>query len=462
MSLRTKFAVAFAAVAAAVAILVGVTSYQTASQRIGHEVDRSLLHTAEEIAAGATQVVAPSPVNGVRPGDVGHDDGHLMVAQAVMPDGTVIPIGGRPVQLPLSTADRALAAAGAPGNQGYQNVTLGPDDYRVLTVALGNGNGALQVAIDVDETQRNLYTLATLIAGASAIVLLAAAGAGWLIARQITRRLVRLTTLAEQVSSTGRLDVEVPTGGRDEVGRLSSSFDAMLGRLAGSRDDQERLVQDAAHELRTPLTSLRTNASVLRRFEELAPSARSRLLDDVDGETRELTHLVNELVELATRQHDGEEEVPVDLGAVAERAAMRVRRRSGRTITIDADATTVLGRGHGLERAVSNLLENAAKFDAGGTAPIEVVIRSGRVEVLDRGPGIGDADAQRVFDRFYRADAARSLPGSGLGLAIVREVARSHGGEVFTAPRSGGGAVVGFAVSAEVLLPNSKPGHVEG
>jgi two-component system sensor histidine kinase MprB len=461
MSLRTKLAVVFAVVAAAVAGVVGVFSYQTASQRISNEVDRSLLNTADAIAAGATEVMAPSPVNARHPGDMGHDDGQPMVAQAVLPDGTVVPIGGRPVVLPLSTADRALAATGARRSQGYQNVTAGPDNYRVLTMALGKGHGAIQVAIDIDETQRNLQGLATLIAGASAIVLVAAAGAGWLIARQITRRLVRLTTLAEQVSSTGRLDIKVPTGGRDEVGRLSSSFDTMLGRLAGSRDDQERLVQDAAHELRTPLTSLRTNASVLRRFGELAPPARARLLDDVDGETRELTHLVNELVELATRQHDGEEARPVELAAVAEQAAMRVRRRSGRTITIAAEATTVLGRRHGLERAVSNLLENAAKFDADGTAPIEVVIHGGRVEVLDRGPGIGDADAERVFDRFYRADAARSLPGSGLGLAIVREVARSHGGEVFTAPRAGGGAVVGFTLGVEVFLPNSKPGHVE-
>jgi two-component system sensor histidine kinase MprB len=462
VSLRTKFAVAFAAVAAIVAILVGVFSYQTASQRISDEADRSLLNTAAQIAAGATQVVAPNPVNLGHSGHADYAYARLMVAQAVAPDGTVTPIGGRPVRLPLSPADRALAATGAPGNQGYQNLIIGPDEYRVLTEALGYGRGAIQVAIDIDETQHNLTDLATRIAWVSAIVLLAAGGAGWLIARKITRRLVRLTGLAEQVSTTGRLDIEVPTGGRDEVGRLSASFDAMLGRLAGSRDDQERLVQDAAHELRTPLTSLRTNASVLRRFEELAPSARARLLDDVDGETRELTHLVNELVELATRQRDDEEEKPVHLAAVAERAAARVQRRSGRTITIDADTTTVLGRGQSLERAVSNLLENAVKFDDGGAAPIEVVIRGGRVEVLDRGPGIGDEDAERVFDRFYRADAARSLPGSGLGLAIVREIARSHGGEVFTAPRSGGGAVVGFTLGAEVLLPNSKPGHVEG
>jgi two-component system sensor histidine kinase MprB len=461
VSLGSKFAVAFAAVAAIVAVVVGVFSYQTASQRISNEVDRSLLNTAGQIAAGATQVVAPSPVNGPHPGDIGHDDGRLMVAQFIAPDGRMIPIGGRPVVLPVSATDRGLAAVGGSGSRDYQNVTIGPDAYRVLTVGLGGGRGAIQVAIDVDETQHNLADLATRIAGVSAIVLLAAAVAGWLIARQITRRLVRLTRLAEQVSSTGRLDIEVPTGGRDEVGRLSSSFDAMLGRLAGARDDQERLVQDAAHELRTPLTSLRTNASVLRRFEELAPPARARLLDDVDGETRELTHLVDELVEMATRQHDGEEAKPVELAAVAERAAVRVRRRSGRTITIDADGTTVLGRGQGLERAVSNLLENAAKFDAAGTAPIDLVIRGRRVEVLDRGPGIGPQDAERVFDRFYRADAARSLPGSGLGLAIVREVARSHGGEVFTAPRSGGGAVVGFTLGADVLLPNSKPGHVE-
>jgi two-component system sensor histidine kinase MprB len=462
VSLRTKFAVAFAAVAAIVAILVGVFSYQTASQRISDELDRSLLNTAGQIAAGATQVVAPDPVNVGHRGHADYTYARLMVAQAVAPDGTVTRIGGRPVRLPLSAADRALAAAGAPGNQSFQNLTIGPDQYRVLTEALGNGRGAIQVAIDIDETQHNLTDLAARIAWVSAIVLLAAGGAGWLIARKITRRLVRLTGLAEQVSTTGRLDIEVPTGGRDEVGRLSASFDAMLGRLASSRDDQERLVQDAAHELRTPLTSLRTNASVLRRFEELAPAARARLLDDVDGETRELTHLVNELVELATRQRDDEEEKPVDLAAIAERAAARVQRRSGRTITIDADTTTVLGRGQSLERAVSNLLENAVKFDDGGAAPIEVVIRGGRVEVLDRGPGIGDEDAERVFDRFYRADAARSLPGSGLGLAIVREIARSHGGEVFTAPRSGGGAVVGFTLGAEVLLPNSKPGHVEG
>lgn len=450
MNLRGKLVVVFAAVGAIVAILVGVFSYQTASQRINDQLDRSLLTTSAQIAAGATEVLAPNPALKSRD-DADHDEAQPMAAQAIAPDGTVTPIGGRPIRFPVDDADRALGASGAPEAVRYQDLTVGPDDYRVLTVARGGGRGAIQLGIDVDETRHVLGSLAARIAGVSAIALLAAALAGWLIARQITRRLTRLTRLAEQVSASGTLDVDVPTGGRDEVGRLATSFDAMLGRLAGARDDQERLVQDAAHELRTPLTSLRTNASVLRRFDELSPAARAALLDDVDGETRELTHLVDELVELATRQHDGEEPTPVALADVVERAAARVRRRSGRELLVDADGTTVLGRAKGLERAVSNLLENAVKFDADGTGPVEVVVRGGRVEVLDRGPGFGDGDAGRVFDRFYRAADARGLPGSGLGLAIVREVALTHSGTVFASSRPGGGAVVGFTVGADLL-----------
>lgn len=458
MNLRSKLAIAFAGVGAAVAILVGVFSYQAASQRIDAELDRSLLTTSAEVAAGATQILAPSPVTR-GPDDDDHDEAQPMVAQAIAADGSVRPLGGRPVRLAVGDEDRALAATGALADHRYTNFTAGHDEYRVITVALGPGRGAVQLGIDVDESRHVLSELAARITGVSALVLVAAALAGWLLARQITRRLVRLTDVTEQVSD-GRLDdVAVPTGGRDEVGRLATSFDRMLGRLADARADQDRLVQDAAHELRTPLTSLRTNASVLRRFAELTPESRARLLHDVDGETRELTHLIDELVELATRRYQSEEPAPVELGAVAGRAADRVRRRSGRTISVQADGSALTGQAKALERAVSNLLENAVKFAPDG--PIEVVVRDGRVQVLDRGPGIGDDDATRVFDRFHRADAARGLPGSGLGLAIVREIALAHGGSVFAEPRPGGGAVVGFTVAADLLLPGSHPGHVD-
>ncbi|WP_116206822.1 HAMP domain-containing sensor histidine kinase [Amycolatopsis circi] len=438
MNLRGKLAIAFAAVGGGAAILVGVLGYHTASQRISAELDRSLLSTASQVSAGAVQLLAPNPLTR-GPGDDDHDEAQPMVAQSIAPDGTVHRVGGRPVTLPVTAADRELTA----GTR-YADATVGPDDYRVLTVALGSGRGALQLGIDVDETRHVLGDLAERMTWVSLAVLAGAALAGWLLARQITRRLVRLTRLTEEVSAGSRPGLGVPDRGRDEVGRLSASFAGMLERLARARDDQERLVQDAAHELRTPLTSLRTNASVLRRFEELSPDARNRLLADVDGETRELTHLVTELVELATGQYDDEPRLPVELREPAERAATRVRRRSGRAVAVDADGTTVSGREKALERAMTNLLENAVKFSSD---PVELRVRDGRVEVLDRGPGIAGEDADRVFDRFYRAAGARSLPGSGLGLSIVREVALSHGGEVFAGPRDGGGAVVGFTVA---------------
>jgi two-component system sensor histidine kinase MprB len=273
--------------------------------------------------------------------------------------------------------------------------------------------------------------------------------------------------VAEDVSVHGDLAQEVPVGGRDEVGRLSASFTTMLGRLAASREAQERLVQDAAHELRTPLTSLRTNASVLRRVAELSPDARDRLVDDVQGETRELSHLVEELVELALSQRSSEPEQAVDLAAVSQHAAERVQRRTGRSVRIESDGSLVRGRRLGLERAVGNLLENAAKFDGDGRDPIGVRIQRGTVTVADQGPGIAPGDAARVFDRFYRADAARGLPGSGLGLAIVRDVAESHDGTAFALTPPGGGAAVGFAVGADRLLagsaaddPGAPPGSV--
>jgi len=207
-------------------------------------------------------------------------------------------------------------------------------------------------------------------------------------------------------------------------------------------------VQDAGHELRTPLTSLRTNISVLRRHDDLPPETRARVLTDLDLETRELTTLVNELVELATDQRSDEVAEPVDLPALVERVSERARRRTGRSIVVQIGPNSevaVTGRPSALERAVSNLLDNAGKFDTSGGA-IDVSVEPGRVTVCDRGPGIDPADLPHVFDRFFRAVDARSQPGSGLGLSIVADMARGHGGEAFARNRDGGGACVGFQI----------------
>jgi signal transduction histidine kinase len=224
---------------------------------------------------------------------------------------------------------------------------------------------------------------------------------------------------------------------------MFSFMSGMLGALAASQDDQRRLVEDAGHELRTPLTSVRTNLAVLRRHPDLDPETRAQVLDDLHAETEELVGLVEEVVALARGLTDEAPAERVELGALASMVAGRARRRHARVVTVVDDGSVVEAPAPALERAVSNLVDNAAKFDPSGDR-IDIEIAGGRLVVLDRGPGIAPDDVGRVFDRFYRADDARSRPGSGLGLSIVRDVVERAGGTVEAANRPGGGAIVGF------------------
>ncbi|QMU74286.1 HAMP domain-containing protein [Streptacidiphilus sp. P02-A3a] len=365
--------------------------------------------------------------------------------------------GNTDVVLPVSREDVSYARMrGAGRTHNVLEVTKG-SHYRVVTVSLGGGRGAVQLSQLLSDTDQLLQALLHRIAELAGLVVLLAGASGWWLAGRITRRLVTLTGAAEHVASTGQLDVDVPRRGADEIGRLGRAFDDMLGRLARSKDDQRRLVQDAGHELRTPLTSLRTNIAALPRLDQLPPESRDGLLEDLATETRELTVLVNELVELAADRREAEEPTEVDLKALAERVADLARRRTGREILVVARPFLVTGRPQALQRALSNLVENAAKF-ATGDSQILLTVDAGRVAVLDRGPGIDEADLDRVFNRFYRATKARSLPGSGLGLSIVREVAESHGGRAFAHNRPGGGAEIGFTLRTDAVEPS--PGSV--
>jgi two-component system sensor histidine kinase MprB len=217
----------------------------------------------------------------------------------------------------------------------------------------------------------------------------------------------------------------------------------MLGALATSREQQRRLVEDAGHELRTPLTALRTDIGLLRRAPDYDPVKREALVANIESEVVELADLVSELVGLATDTHSNEAAVDLDLADVVAEAVERGRRRTGRTIELEARPSPVRGQAGQLERAVDNLLGNAHKFSP-PVAPIEVVVGGGSVAVRDHGPGIPADERARVFDRFYRSAAARSAAGSGLGLAIVAQIVQQHGGTTWVGDAPGGGAEVGF------------------
>lgn len=456
VSLRTTFVVSFAAVTAAVTLLVGVLSYGAAARlvRVDQEsvFDQVVQDLQDEVR---THQMTTEDFSSSAPG-------HDIVrpartdVQVLGRDGGVLDSGSP--ALPVTGDDRAIAGDRIAGKTvEHKDVTVGEDVYRIATVSLGAGRGAVQVAQEFSDTEDLLRALQQRTFVLMAAVVVLAGLCGWWLARRITRRLIVLTAAAEDVARTRRLGVQVPVTGYDEVGRLGRAFDRMLGRLAQSEEDQRRLIQDAGHELRTPLTSLRTNISLLRRIDELPPSTREELVADLSQEARELTDLVNELVDLAAGQSDTEPPQHVDLADIAEDVAGLARRRTGRDITVRASGdTTTDGRPGMLQRAISNLVENAAKFDRAGQTPIEIAVsgpaRPGtvRVEVLDRGPGVSETDLFRIFDRFYRAADARSLPGSGLGLSIVREVALAHGGAPFALRREGGGAVIGFTVGGVV------------
>ena len=364
-------------------------------------------------------------------------------SQLLDASGAVVAAWG-PVTLPVDATDQAIAASGR-GHR-YHTVTVDGVPFRVCTV--GVDVGALQVARDISETSRVLAALRWRFGLVGLGVVGAAVAAGWLIARRTTRPLEELTTAAEHVAGTGELDhdglgTSEAVSRRDETGRLARSFATMLAALARSRQQQQQLVQDASHELRTPLTSLRTNIEVLARHRELPTDQRDALMADLRSELGELTTLLDELVLVASDQRDDEPVQPVVLDELVGLVVERARRRHGAAIRVEGSGGVVVAPPGALERVVTNLLDNAAKFGPPGQ-DIDVHLAGGRVSVRDRGPGIDPADRTRIFDRFYRARSARPLPGSGLGLSIVRQVVVANGGTVFADNDPRGGAVVGF------------------
>lgn len=439
MSLRLKLVLALVALSAVATAAIGVFSYRTTASQLTSAVDQSLLaatrDTASRVAERDRDDTRPRPAAPDQLKGAGDVDRQFITA-----GGDTVPADD--LTLPVDDEDRALANAQRVETR-FRDVTIDGEPYRMSTTAAGDGRGALQAARSLAESQDVLATLRSRILVASLVVMAVAAMLGWIIARQVTRRLVRLTAAAEQVTATGNLGVEVPVSGTDETGRLGGAFNEMLHAIARSKEDQQRLVQDAGHELRTPLTSLRTNLFALRRSDELTATQRAEVLGDLEGETEELTRLINEVVELATDRRGDEPETELALAPLIERVAARAAQRAGREVVVHADDSVVMGRELALARVIGNLIENASKFDESG-GPIEVDCTAGRIQVADRGPGFVDEDLPRVFDRFYRATAARSRPGSGLGLSIVSDLVEQHGGTVFAGNREGGGAVVGI------------------
>jgi two-component system sensor histidine kinase MprB len=261
------------------------------------------------------------------------------------------------------------------------------------------------------------------------------------------RPVKRLTAATEHVAETQDLRSSITLRQRGELGRLATSFNAMLHALDQSRAQQRQLVADAGHELRTPLTSLRTNIEVLATQPGMLEVERERLMADVISELTELSALVGAVVELAQEDASPDGEfLEIHLDELVTEAVDRARRHAPeltiRLITLEP--TLVRGQEYPIERALTNILDNACKWSPPGGS-VEVTLANSEVTGRDHGPGIDPVDLPHVFDRFYRAPAARPLPGSGLGLSIVRRVMDLHDGSVSIESTQGDGTLVRLA-----------------
>lgn len=470
MTLRARLALLVALVVGVTVAVVSMASWLFVRQQLLDDVDDTLHERAElavnspelrRLAAGEGAPTGrparrPSfPPDGPRLADpFGDPDTYFQIIDA---DGQIVDQPGA-AQLDLPVNDADIEVADGTTGATVRDVEVGGERIRMITAPAGAGH-AVQVGeslTGLDETLGVLLLTLGLV-GATALVVSVVIGVA--LVRKALTPVSRLTDAAESVATTQDLSERIAVGRDDEVGRLATSFNAMLEALNEAREQQRQLVADASHELRTPLTALRTNIEVLARATErgqLDEAWARDLMRDAQDELQALSTLVAEIVELATdsRRATVEHET-VQLDELVRAAADRTARRTGRTVDVDASPCVVTGSRSLLDRAVGNLLDNAVKWSADGAA-VEVRVSGGEVgevTVADHGPGIRPGDERRIFDRFYRSPGSADVPGSGLGLAIVRQVIERHGGEVFARNAPGGGAQVGFRLPVATPEP---------
>lgn len=439
MTFRTRLVVV-AAVAVVLAVLAAsAASYFAARNSLIDSID------------GTLKTTATTTLSGLAHGRVAQQSEAGLDFQFITPSGTVISGGG----IPVSSQAKGVAAGSA--SSYYTTVTITGASYRELVTSagvvhivtrprgltLGDSKAALQLVLPLASVNSQLAHLGFVLTIVAVLGIGLALVLAWLVGRTALVPLNELTAAVEDVAATSDVTRRLDPGGPDELGRLRRAFNDLLSALQVSQEAQRQLVLDAGHELRTPLTSLRTNLEVVRRLDELEPSEREVLIDDVLTQMNELTTLVGDLSELARGEQRHVEPSVLRLDLLVE-DAVAIATTHGRprevSFTFTSSPTWVRGQHDRIERAVGNLLDNALKWSPNGGV-VEVTCADGIVSVRDHGPGIAPEHLPHVFDRFYRAPSARALPGSGLGLAIVAQVAHAEGGTVWAGPAPGGGAL---------------------
>lgn len=448
LSLRTRLTIGTVGTLA-VAICVGlVAAYVVVRGQLVSEIDKSLKDRAGALATFTRSGPGPFSSNlDVPPPKFGAAAGYVQIVG----QGQISLPSGESTRLPT---DGAAAVASGSRAAFFRDATVSGVHLRIYTAHI-NRTTAVEIARPLTEVDSALRRIRLYFLVAALAALGGAAAVGTAVARGALRPVERLTEHAERIARTGNLAERTNERRSDELGRLAHAFNTMLDALSRSVSAQRQLVGDASHELRTPLAAARANLELVQLHEQLPLEERRRLLADAEVELREMTDLIEGLVELARVDAATPDRQRVRLDHLVEEVVAAAERRSDLSFQIKLEPTSVNAAPGPLTRAIANLVDNAVKWSA-ESKPVEVTVRDGTVIVRDHGPGIDPADLPHIFDRFYRAPAARTLPGSGLGLAIVRQVAEAYGGAVTAEPASGGGALFRLSLPALDEAPDEK------
>jgi two-component system OmpR family sensor kinase len=437
LPIRLRLTFAFGVVMAAVLAAMVVFVYLRVGGALLASIDQTLRSQASEAIAN---------VRRGEPRLIDRDTGGgTTLAELVAPDGRVVrssPVGLAP--LLHGTLPR--------GPSTYRSVALRArdGDWRLLVTRARGIDGVIVVARSLEPREESLHRLFRELLFAAPLALLLACGAGYALASAALRPVEAMRQRAASVTASSPARLPVPRS-CDEISRLADTLNEMLDRLHASLEHERRFVADASHELRTPLALLRTELDLALRRPRTAAELTAALRSAAE-ETERLTRLAADLLLIARGDRSS---LPlrlehVEANEILEVVADRFARRAesvGATIDVGRSALLMEGDHERLAQAVGNLVDNALAY---GGRRITLFARADgdRVElhVADDGPGFPDGFIDRAFDRFSRADDARSSGGSGLGLSIVALIGSAHGGSAAVENLPGGGADAWIAV----------------
>ncbi len=468
MSIRARIAILSALLTAVILAAIGAGVYFTLQRSLNQEVDSRLTGVVYGVARNTPiEVTLTGQLAGVNIPDLDPFASPGLYVQVTRSDGSGFKNSTSHPTSDFMPLPQGVLKQNMNGNFQFYTTDFHDVPVRVLSAPLiyqptNQVIGTVQAVQPLTSTLKTMRTLRLLFLAGLGFGLLAAAVGAYILSGRSLRPLSRITHTARGIGLSRDLSdrIELPRTG-DEVQDLAETFNAMMNRLDDAFTAERRFVSDASHELRTPLTALRGNAEILLRQVEAGDTNRDEaveILTDIRDESERMGRLVENLLTLARADVGWRPElglVPLDqVASDASRIAHRIAGKHEFAFEIQ-DELDVIGNADQLKQLMLILLDNAFTYTPDASkVSLSVAGEDGvaRIVVTDTGPGIPESQLTRIFDRFYRGDAARDkrAAGAGLGLPIARWIVECHNGKIEATSKLGEGTAI------TVTLPRAK------